>query len=196
MAASIQHGGHYSHNAGGPLTRLFGANVVELPWDKNTYNVDVDALPSASYKPVLIILGWSEMLFEHDLLSIRTICDEYECKILFDMSHVAGLIAGGVFQRDVMIYADIVTSSTGKSLHSSYHGIVLYNDTSFTPKIREAVMPLLTSNTHFHETAALCMTMMEMQQHGKAYAEQVVANTRALAKESTCKQRPENSGWR
>lgn len=83
----------------------------------------------------------------------------------------------------MMKYADIVASSTGKSLHSADHGIVLYNDPKYSPKIREAVMPLLTSNTHFHETAALCMTLMEMQAFGPEYAKQVVANTKALAKE-------------
>jgi len=77
-----------------------------------------------------------------------------------------------------MQYADIVTSSTGKSLHSADHGLVLYNDPTLTPKIREAVMPLLTSITHFHETAALCLTLLEMREFGAAYAAQVVANTR------------------
>lgn len=98
-------------------------------------------------------------------------------------SCTTGLVAGGVFQPDVFDYADIVTSSTGKSLHSADHGMILYNDASLSAKIREAVMPLLTSNTHFHETAALCMTMLEMQSQGKAYGRQVVTNTRALAKE-------------
>jgi len=143
MASPAKHGGHYSHNTGGPLSRLFGANVVETPWDKSKYNVDLEALPLAmqTHKPSLLILGWSEMLFEHDLLAIRKVCDEHACKILYDMSHVAGLIAGGIFQPDVLQHADIVTSSTGKSLHSSDHGIVLYNDPSLTLKIREAVMP-------------------------------------------------------
>jgi len=67
-----------------------------------------------------------------------------------------------------MQYADIVTSSTGKSLHSADHGLVLYNDPTLTPKIREAVMPLLTSITHFHETAALCLTLLEMKEFGAA----------------------------
>ena len=124
---------------------------------KKSYNVDIQLLPLAmqTHKPTLLILGWSEMLFEHDLPTIRKICDEYGCKLMYDMSHVAGLVAGGVFQTDMMKYADAVASSTGKSLHSADHGLVVYNDTSLTPKIREAVMPLLTSNTHFHETAPL-----------------------------------------
>ena len=65
-----------------------------------------------------------------------------------------------------MEYTDFVSSSTGKSLHSADHGLVLYNDASLTPKIREAVMPLLASNTHSHETAALCMTLLEMKEYG------------------------------
>jgi len=100
MASPSKHGGHYSHNAGGPLTRLFGANVVQTPWDETTYNVDIAALPLAmeTHRPALLILGWSEMLFEHDLPAIRKICNEYDCKLMYDMSHVAGLVAGGVFQ--------------------------------------------------------------------------------------------------
>eukprot|EP00977_Amphora_coffeiformis_P017135 scaffold5479_cov199-Amphora_coffeaeformis.AAC.74 len=185
MASPPKHGGHYSHNVRGPLTRLFGANVVQTPWDENTYNVDLEVLPSAmeTHRPVLLILGWSEMLFEHDLPAIRTICDKYGCKIMYDMSHVAGLVAGGVFQKDMMQYADIVSSSTGKSFHSADHGLILHNDPAWTPKIREAVMPLMTSNTHFHETAALYMTLLEMKEFGAAYASQVQSNTKALAKE-------------
>ncbi|KAL7576463.1 hypothetical protein ACA910_017973 [Epithemia clementina (nom. ined.)] len=185
MASPPKNGGHYSHNAGGALTRFFGAKIVTTPWDPHTYNVKINALPAAmkKHKPSLLIIGWSEMLFEHDLPAIKKICKRHECKLLYDMSHVAGLVAGGVFQRDLMKYADIVTSSTGKSLHSADHGIVLYNDPSFTPKIREAVLPILTSNTHFHETAALCMTLLEMKEFGAKYAQQVVANTRALAKQ-------------
>ena len=183
MACSAKHGGHYSHNRGGPLTRFFGATVVETPWVSNTYNVDIEKLDEAmgKDKPHLLILGWSEILFEYDLPTIRKVCDKHHCKLMYDMSHVAGLIAGGVFQPDVMCYADIVTSSTGKSLHSADHGIILYNDQTLTPKIREAVMPLLTSNTHFHETAALAMTMMEWKEFGNSYAKQVVANTKALS---------------
>lgn len=185
MASPPKHGGHYSHNTGGPLTRLFGANVVQTPWNPATYNVDLKALPLAlaTHKPTLLILGWSEMLFEHDLKAIRAMCDVHGTRIMYDMSHVAGLVAGGVFQKDMMKYSDIVASSTGKSFHSADHGIVLTNDESLMPKVREAVMPLLTSNTHFHETAALCMTLLEMKANGLAYAEQVVANTQALAGE-------------
>lgn len=82
MAAPAKHGGHYSHNTGGPLSRLFGANVVEIPWDKKKYNVDLEALPLAmqTHRPALIILGWSEMLFEHDLRAIRQICNKHGCK--------------------------------------------------------------------------------------------------------------------
>lgn len=50
-----------------------------------------------THKPTLLILGWSEMLFEHDLPAIREICDKNNCKLMYDMSHVAGLVASGVF---------------------------------------------------------------------------------------------------
>ena len=187
MASPAKNGGHYSHNKGGALTTLFRAKVVTTPWDPATYNVDVTKLDAsmAEHHPNLLIIGWSEMLFDHDLPAIRKICDKYGCKILYDMSHVAGLIAGKQFQTDMMEYVDIVTSSTGKSFHSADHGMILYNDPNLTPKIREAVMPILTSNTHFHETAALCMTLLEMKYHGEEYAKQVIANSKALGAELT-----------
>lgn len=181
VAASVHHGGHYSHGLDGPL-RLFSAKLIEAPFDPAIYNFDLEGLREvfAREQPQLIIVGWSEFLFPHPLPEIRELCDRYGVRLMYDMSHVAGLIAGGAFQPDVGRLADIVTSSTGKSLHGPDHGMLLYNDASLERGIKDAIMPLLTSNTHAHELAAMGIALAELKAFGGDYARQVVANTKAL----------------
>lgn len=76
----------------------------------------------------------------------------------------------------------LVTSSTGKTLHAPDHGLVMFNDEQFKKGVVEAVMPLLTSNTHPHELAGLGVTLAEMEHFGSDYAKQVIANSKALGK--------------
>jgi glycine hydroxymethyltransferase len=163
ISATIQHGGHYSHQFGGPL-RLFCSRVVPLPFDHATYNVDLNKLEDVvkQEKPRLMVLGWSEFLFPHPLQKVREICNRHHVKLMYDMSHVIGLIAGGLFQPEAIALSDIVTSSTGKTLHAPDHGIVLFNDDTLKAGIWEGVKPLLTSNTHPQELAALGIALAEM----------------------------------
>ncbi len=182
LSAPTRLGGHYSHNAQGPL-RFFAPRIVPIPFDDARYNVDVERLAGVMEKerPKLLILGWSEFLFPHPLAEIRELCDRNEVRLMYDMSHVAGLIAGKVFQPDVSRYADVITSSTGKSLHAPDHGMVLFNDQSLMEGVLDAVMPLLTSNTHPHEMAAVGVALAEAERFGGGYAGQVVSNSKALA---------------
>lgn len=181
VAAPVRHGGHYSHGPTGPL-RFFSPTMLEAPFDPDVYNLDLDALRElfARERPRLLIAGWSEFLFPHPLAELRELCDLYDVRLMYDMSHVAGLIAGGAFQPDAGALADVLTSSTGKSLHAPDHGMLLYNDAALEPAINDAIMPLLTSNTHPHETAAVGIALAEMHAFGRDYARQVVANTKAL----------------
>jgi glycine hydroxymethyltransferase len=181
VSAPPRHGGHYSHGPNGPL-RFFSAKVLDVPFDPSAYNVDLDGLRDLfeRERPRMIIVGWSEFLFPHPLRAIRELCDRYDVRLMYDMSHVAGLIAGGSFQPEAGRLADVLTSSTGKSLHAPDHGMLLYNDVSLEPAIKDAIMPLLTSNTHPQEVAAVGIALAEMDTFGADYARQVVANTKAL----------------
>ncbi len=134
----------------------------------------------AAEHPRLLILGWSEFLFPYPLEAVRDLCDRYRVKLMYDMSHVAGLIAGGAFQPDIAQFVDVVTSSTGKSLHAPDHGLVLFKDSALERPLREAVMPLLTSNTHPQELGALGVALAEANAFGGEYAQQVVRNAQAL----------------
>jgi glycine hydroxymethyltransferase len=157
--------------------------VVPAPFDSTRYNLDIGALDKlfAQEHPRLLILGWSEFLFPYPLPILRDLCDRYGVTLMYDMSHVAGLIAGGIFQSDLAEFADVVTSSTGKSLHAADHGLVMFKDEALEAPLREAVMPLLTSNTHPQELGALGVALAEAKAFGREYAEQVVRNAQALA---------------
>lgn len=181
VTAPARCGGHYSHNASGPL-RFFSPRILPVPFDQDRYNIDLERLELllAAEHPRLLVVGWSEFLFPHPLRPIRDLCDRHGTHLMYDMSHVAGLLAGGVFQPEAGGLADIVTSSTGKSLHAPDHGLCLFNDERLSAGVLEAVMPLLTSNTHPHELAALGIALAEMQAFGADYARQVVRNSKAL----------------
>lgn len=158
--------------------------MLPVPFDEARYNIDTDRLDRllALERPALLVVGWSEFLFPHPLHEIRALCDRHGTRLMYDMSHVAGLLAGGAFQPEAGELADIVTSSTGKSLHAPDHELCLFNAPSLSAGIHEAVQPLLTSNTHPHELAALGVALAEMKQFGHAYAKQVIRNAQALAK--------------
>lgn len=183
VSAPCRHGGHYSHTSNGPL-RFFQARVLPVPFDSSRYNIDVEALEQllAAERPALLVVGWSEFLFPHPLAEIRASCDRHGTRLLYDMSHVAGLVAGGRFQPEAGALADIVTSSTGKSLHAPDHGLCLFNDGALERGLHEAVQPLLTSNTHPQELAALGVALAELRQFGGAYADQVIRNAQALGR--------------
>ena len=184
VTAPARHGGHYSHNADGPL-RFYAPEILPVPFDPDIYNVDLKGLEELfdREKPRLIVLGWSEFPFPHPLPEIRALCDEHGVKLMYDMSHVAGLIAGGRFQPDAGPLSDVLTSSTGKSLHAPDHGILLHNDPTLKAGVLDAVMSLLTSNTHPQELAALGVALSEMKHFGADYADQVIKNSKALAAE-------------
>lgn len=181
ISAQAKHGGHYSHGEQGPL-RFFSPKVVPVPFEDECYNINLPELEKLmeQTRPTLLIVGWSEFLFPHDLPTLRKFCDTYNTRLMYDMSHVAGLIAGNVFQPDVAEFADIITSSTGKSLHAPDHGLVMFHDESLEEGVLDAVMPLLTSNTHAQEMAALGVALAEHSQYGHEYAQQVVRNAKAL----------------
>jgi glycine hydroxymethyltransferase len=181
VSAPAKHGGHYSHNTAGPL-RFYSNDILSVPFNPETYNIDLEGLAQMfdAERPQLLVVGWSEFPFAHPLYELRSLCDAFNVKLMYDMSHVAGLIAGGEFQPEAGQLADVVTSSTGKSLHAPDHGMLLYNESTLDDGIHDALMPLLTSNTHPHELAALGVVFAEMKEFGPAYAKQVIANSKAL----------------
>lgn len=184
LSLPVKHSGHYSHVAKNMLS-LFQAKVEPLPFNEEEYSIDVEKAKQLILKkrPGMIILGTSEFLFPAPVKELRKVCDQTNTKILYDASHVSGLVAGQTFQNPMADGADILTLSTNKTLAAPSHGIVACNDVEkYQPKIEHAMVPLLTSNHHAHHVAALAVTLAEFEAFGHSYAIQIIKNAKALAR--------------
>jgi glycine hydroxymethyltransferase len=179
----VKYGGHISHNTVGGLKAL-RLKAVDLPWDVENFNVDVDAARKVieEKKPNLIILGASLYLFPHPVGEIAEIAKTVGAYVLHDSAHVFGLIVGGVFPNPLKEGAHVITTSTHKTFPGPQGGLIatVLGDEVNT-QIQKAVFPTFTSNYHLHRYAATYVTLVEMETFGREYATKVVENAKALA---------------
>lgn len=175
-------GGHISHHeCGAPGIR--GLKVVDLPYDAEALNVDLDRLPEflSRHKPKIVVVGASLLLFAHPLARIRDMADEAGAILVYDAAHVDGIISGGHFQQPLAEGAHIVTSSTYKSLGGPSGGMILTNDASLAEKVSATVYPAMTANYNAGRLASLAITLAESLEFGEEYARACIANARRLA---------------
>lgn len=182
-SVSLSHGAHIS-------TAKFGAaglrsvNVVNYPFDVENMNIDVDGTIRLLklVRPKVALFGQSVFLFPTPLKELNDAFQEAGCFVWYDAAHVLGLIAGGKFQDPLREGAEVVTGSTHKTLPGPQHGILLSNprDEKMQKKLQKGVFPGVVSNHHLHAMAALGITLAEHLEFGKAYADQIIRNSRAL----------------
>ncbi len=184
LSIPIAAGSHISHRATG-APGILRLKVVNLPWDNEEFNVDVDKSIELirEVKPKIVILGGSVYLFPHPVRELLDAVHEVNGVLLHDSAHVLGLIAGGAFPNPLDLGADVMTSSTHKTFPGPQGGVVFTNNEELFGKIQKAVFPGFTSNYHHHRYAATAVAAIEMMKFGEAYAKQVVENARALAEE-------------
>lgn len=176
-------GGHISHHGyGAPGIR--GVRVVDLPYDPSIMNVDLAKLPEFLYrhKPRLMVVGASLLLFPHPLERIREIADDTGGVVVYDAAHVDGLISGGLFQQPLAEGADLISSSTYKSLGGPSGGMILTNDPVLAEKVAATVYPAMTANYDAGRLASLAVTLAESLQFGGQYARACIDNARSLAR--------------
>ncbi len=181
---ALSHGAHIS-------TAKFGAvgvrsvTAVPYPFDVDRMNIDVDGAARVirEVKPKVALFGQSVFLFPTPLQDLRDAFQEAGCRVWYDGAHVLGLIAGGRFQDPLREGADVITGSTHKTLPGPQHGILLSDsaDAKFVRKLQKGVFPGVVSNHHLHAMAALGVTLAEHIEFGRAYADQVVRDAKALA---------------
>ena len=154
-----------------------------LIFDEEEVNVDVDktARMFERFKPKLVILGASHMLFPLPVKEIADAARSVGAHVSYDASHILGLIAGKQFQDPLREGAEIVHSSTHKTLGGPQGGIIFSNDEAIFKAVSNVVYPALQDNPHFNRILALGLTLSEVDEFGREYAEQVVANARSLA---------------
>ncbi len=183
MAIDPEYGGYdgYSQNY---LPDMFSLEYHPIPFNEKKWNLDMDKFEKEvkKVKPNTVILGASYILFPYDLKEIRELLDETGSKLIYDASHVMGLIAGNEFQKDIFKYSDIVYGSTHKSFFGPQGGIILTNDESLFDKARKNVVWRTMDNYHLNRVAALVQAMGEIKRFGKEYAKNVIMNAQTLAK--------------
>jgi len=184
MCISERDGGYPGYEPVG-LPSYLGLKVAYLPFDRAECDLAYEACEEAvrRARPRLVILGASTILFPYDLRRVREFCDEVGAFLGYDGSHVLGLIAGRQFQPDPFkAGVDMLVGSTHKTFFGPQGGLVLTDDDELAERVRHHLKLKTLDNPHLNRVAALARALEEMSEHGEAYARQVVANARALAK--------------
>jgi glycine hydroxymethyltransferase len=185
MGMSLAEGGHLTH--GMPLN-MSGKwfNVVSYGLNAQE-DIDYDAMEKLARetKPKLIIAGASAFALRIDFERFGKIAKEVGAYFMVDMAHYAGLIAAGVYPNPVP-FADVVTSTTHKSLRGPRGGIILSNDEAIAKKINSAIFPGIQGGPLMHVIAGKAVAFKEaLSPEFKEYQQQVVKNAAALAQTLT-----------
>ncbi|MGB7374751.1 serine hydroxymethyltransferase [Pontixanthobacter sp.] len=182
MGLDLNSGGHLTH--GSPVN-MSGKwfNPVSYGVTRGAELIDMDAVAATAreHRPKLIICGGTAYSRTWDFPRFREIADEIGAYLLCDMSHISGLVAGGSHPSPFP-HADIVTSTTHKSLRGPRSGIILWNDEELTKPLNMAVFPGLQGGPLMHVVAAKATAFLEaLRPEFKTYAAAIVENARALA---------------
>ncbi len=182
MSAPLEKGGYPGISHIG-LGRILGLKNSYFAFDDKTFNVDVKATKSRieMEAPKLIIFGSSFIPFPHPVREISSFVDG-DAICVYDGSHVMGLIAGGEFQDPLREGCSLIIGSTHKSLPGPQGGLMLGNNEAIFSKVSSQIHPGIIDNVHWNRVAALAVTLLEMMQFGKSYAQAVVKNSQALGK--------------
>jgi glycine hydroxymethyltransferase len=183
MGLDLNAGGHLTH--GSPVN-MSGKWFKPVPYgvrrDDQLLDMDEIVRIARENRPKLIIAGGTAYSRIWDFEAFRKIADEVGAYLMVDMAHFAGLVAGGVHPSPVP-HAHVVTTTTHKSLRGPRGGLILSNDEAIAKKINSAVFPGLQGGPLMHVIAAKAVALKEaLQPDFRAYAAQIVANARALAK--------------
>lgn len=182
LSLELAHGGHLTH--GHPLSfsgMLY--NIIHYNVNKETEQFDYNDLYAMAmqHRPVMILAGASAYPRAMDFKKFREIADACGAKLLVDMAHIAGLVAAGLHMNPVP-YADIVTSTTHKTLRGPRSGLVLCKE-QYAKEVDGKVFPGLQGGPLEHIVAAKAVAFKEaMQPEFKVYQQQVINNAQALAK--------------
>jgi len=181
LGLNLAAGGHLTH--GSPVNQSGKwFNAVPYGVDPKTHLIDFDEVESLAkeHKPKLIIAGGSAYPRVIDFARFRAIADSVGARLLVDMAHFAGLVAGGVHPNPLE-YADVATTTTHKTLRGPRGGMILSNDSELGKKFNSAVFPGLQGGPLMHVIAAKAVAFGEALQPGfKKYVADVVENANVL----------------
>ncbi|MFA6416103.1 MAG: serine hydroxymethyltransferase [Candidatus Paceibacterota bacterium] len=193
MGMSMAHGGHLTH---GQKVSITGKAWQQVSYgvDEKTEILDYDQLLTLAKKekPAIIVAGFTAYPRKIDWKKFRAIADAVGAYLMVDMSHLAGLVAGGAYPSPFP-YADIVTTTTHKTLRGPRSALIFsrIDQRDLPAKIDKAIMPGLQGGPHINQVAAVAVALDEASRSEfKKYAKQIVVNAKTLATELKKK------GWR
>ncbi len=184
MGMSLDAGGHLTHGARPNISGKW-FNAVSYGVDPETHLIDFDELHATAkkHRPKLIIAGATAYPRLVDFQRFRTICDDVGAYLMVDMAHFAGLVAGGVYPSPVGI-ADVITTTTHKTLRCARGGMVITNDEDIAKKINSALFPGLQGGPLLQMIAGKAVGFWEALQPSFAdYAARIVKNAQAFAEQ-------------
>lgn len=181
MGMSLDHGGHLTHGSPVSISGKY-FNIVSYQVDKDTETINFDELRrlAVENKPKLIIAGASAYPRTLDFAAFREIADEAGAYLMVDMAHIAGLVAAGLHPNP-MPYADVVTTTTHKTLRGPRGGMILCKE-KYAKAIDSAVFPGIQGGPLMHVIAAKAVSFKEAQTEAfMEYQRRIVKNAKALA---------------
>ena len=182
MGMNLDQGGHLTH--GHPINFSgLDYQIISYNLNKETETIDYDELRNIALKekPKMIIAGASAYSRIIDFKKFREIADEVGAYLMVDMAHIAGLVAAGLHPSPVP-YADVVTSTTHKTLRGPRGGIILTNNEEIIKKINKIIFPGIQGGPLMHVIGAKAQCFYEaLQPSFKEYQNQVLKNIKALS---------------
>ncbi|MBQ9086732.1 MAG: serine hydroxymethyltransferase [Clostridia bacterium] len=183
MGMSLAHGGHLTHGSPVNISGMY-YNFIPYELDPVTQRIDMDAYEALArkHRPKLIVAGASAYPRVIDFERMAAIAHEVGAYFMVDMAHIAGLVAAGEHPSPVP-YADVVTTTTHKTLRGPRGGLILTNDEEIAKKINKAIFPGTQGGPLMHVIAAKAVCFGEaLKPEFKAYQHRIVENARVLAK--------------
>lgn len=181
LGMDLSHGGHLTHGSPVNFSGII-YNVVPYGVDQETKRVDYDEVLrlAKEHQPKMIIAGYSAYPGELDFAKFREIADEVGAYLMVDMAHFAGLVATGDYPSPIP-YADVVTSTTHKTLRGPRGGLILSRDTKLAKKLNSAIFPGSQGGPLEHVIAAKAVAFHEaLLPEFKDYQQQVKKNIKAM----------------
>ena len=182
MGMDLSQGGHLSHGSPVNISGTY-FNVVHYGVNPETELIDYDAMDKLAkeHHPKLIVAGASAYPRIIDFKRIADIAHAHGALLLVDMAHIAGLVAAGLHPSPVP-YADIVTTTTHKTLRGPRGGLILTNNEEYAKKINKAIFPGIQGGPLMHVIAAKAVAFGEaLKPEFREYAENIVKNAKAFA---------------
>ncbi|MCL9783387.1 serine hydroxymethyltransferase [Vibrio sp. S4M6] len=183
LGMSLDHGGHLTHGAKVSFSgKIY--NAIQYGLNPETGEIDYDQVErlAKEHRPKMIVAGFSAYSRKADWARFRDIADQVDAYLFVDMAHVAGLVAAGLYPNPVP-WADVVTSTTHKTLRGPRGGLILAQaNQELEKKLNSAVFPGGQGGPLMHVIAAKAVAFQEaLQPEFKAYQQQVVINAQVMA---------------